>query len=159
MLSSMPLKKVPRIAQPGDHKTAMKEESSLRSPYGQPVKSCRLRRTCLVAPRQLLSGTRSHCSSDGGGRASCPQRYGVSRMTRTRLALLGGLVLFGQACTVGASAQEYRGTPGQQAACRPDVFRFCAGEIPNVRAITRCLERNMSRLTPGCQGVFAGSTR
>jgi hypothetical protein len=58
-----------------------------------------------------------------------------------------------------ANAQDYRGTAAQQAACRPDVFRLCAGEIPNVQAITRCLERNMSRLSAPCQGVFAGATR
>ena len=80
-------------------------------------------------------------------------------MTRTRTATLVALLTVAPAWTVGASAQEYRGTPGQQTACRPDVFRFCAGEIPDVRAITRCLERNMSRLSSGCQGVFAGSTR
>jgi hypothetical protein len=67
------------------------------------------------------------------------------------------LLLAAQSLAGSAAAQgEYRGTPAQQAACRPDVFRLCAGEIPNVRAITRCLERNMSRLSPGCQAVFAG---
>ena len=80
-------------------------------------------------------------------------------MMRARTALLGGFLILVQAWASAANAQEYRGTPGQQAACRPDVFRFCAGEIPDVRAITRCLERNMSRLSSGCQGVFAGSTR
>jgi hypothetical protein len=51
-------------------------------------------------------------------------------------------------------AQEYRGTPEQQKACRPNVFRFCAGEIPDVRKITACLRRNISRLTPDCQAIF-----
>jgi hypothetical protein len=51
--------------------------------------------------------------------------------------------------------QEYRGTPAQQKACRPNVFRFCAGEIPNVRRITECLRRNISRLTPDCAAIFA----
>ena len=90
---------------------------------------------------------------------ACLQWHGDISMTHTRMVFLGGILLLGQAWTVGAGAQEYRGTPGQQAACRPDVFRFCAGEIPNVRAITRCLERNMSRLSSGCQGVFAGNAR
>lgn len=49
---------------------------------------------------------------------------------------------------------QYRGTQEQQRACTPDVYRFCAAEIPNVRAITRCLERNKSRLSPDCQAVF-----
>ncbi len=67
-------------------------------------------------------------------------------------------VLLGLASFAGSSIaqaqQEYRGTPEQRAACRPDVYRLCAGEIPNVRAITRCLERNMSRLSPGCRAAF-----
>ena len=53
------------------------------------------------------------------------------------------------------SQQEYRGTPAQQAACRPNVFRFCAGEIPDVRKITACLRRNINKLTPDCAAVFA----
>jgi hypothetical protein len=48
------------------------------------------------------------------------------------------------------------GTPAQKRACRPDVYRLCAAEIPSVRAITRCLERNMSRLNPDCRAVFEG---
>ena len=50
--------------------------------------------------------------------------------------------------------QEYRGTPAQQKACRPNVFQFCAGEIPNVRKITACLRRNIARLTPDCAAIF-----
>jgi hypothetical protein len=68
------------------------------------------------------------------------------------------LVLLGFSWFAGSSIaqaqQDYRGTPEQRAACRPDVYRLCAGEIPNARAITRCLERNMSRLSPGCRSVF-----
>jgi hypothetical protein len=32
-------------------------------------------------------------------------------------------------------------TPEQKKACTPDVYRLCAGEILNVRAITACLQR------------------
>ena len=53
----------------------------------------------------------------------------------------------------GAKAQE-PGTPAQKRACRPDVYRLCAAEIPNVRAIVRCLRSNMSRLSPDCRAVF-----
>ena len=55
--------------------------------------------------------------------------------------------------------QEYRGTPEQQAACRPNVLRFCAAEIPNVRRITACLRANITRLTPDCAAVIAQTTR
>jgi hypothetical protein len=60
--------------------------------------------------------------------------------------------------TDAAAAQE-PGTPAQKRACRPDVYRLCAGEIPNVRDITRCLQRNMSRLNPDCRAVFEGTLR
>jgi hypothetical protein len=32
-------------------------------------------------------------------------------------------------------------TPEQRKACTPDVYRLCAGAIPNARAITACLRR------------------
>ena len=59
----------------------------------------------------------------------------------------------------GTTQSEYRGTPAQRASCRPDVYRLCAGEIPNVRAITACLRKNHSRLSAGCAAVFAGSSQ
>ena len=45
-------------------------------------------------------------------------------------------------------------TPEQRKACTPDVYRLCAGEIPNVRAITACLRRQKSSLSPACAAVF-----
>ncbi len=54
---------------------------------------------------------------------------------------------------------QYQGTPAQRASCRPDVYRLCAGEIPNVRAITACLRKNYSRLSAGCAAVFAGGSQ
>jgi hypothetical protein len=59
---------------------------------------------------------------------------------------------------VDAVAQEGAGQPGspaQKRACRPDVYRLCPGEIPNVRDIVRCLRANVSRLTPDCRAVFS----
>jgi hypothetical protein len=68
------------------------------------------------------------------------------------------LISAGSAAPVLAQS-EYRGTPADQAACKPDVFRLCAGEIPSVRKITACLRRNMARLNPGCAAVFANESR
>ena len=45
-------------------------------------------------------------------------------------------------------------TPEQRRACTPDVYRLCAGEIPNVRAITYCLRRNRASLSDACRAVF-----
>jgi hypothetical protein len=49
------------------------------------------------------------------------------------------------------------GTPEQRKACTPDVYRLCAGEIPNVRAITACLRRNKANLSEACRVVFEQS--
>ena len=46
------------------------------------------------------------------------------------------------------------GTPEQRRACTPDVYRLCAGEIPNVRAITVCLQRHRASLSEACRAVF-----
>lgn len=63
------------------------------------------------------------------------------------LGLLLGLIASGT-----AAAQQ--GTPEQRKACTPDVYRLCAGEIPNVRAITACLRRQKSSLSPACAAIF-----
>jgi hypothetical protein len=66
------------------------------------------------------------------------------------------------ASAVPAAAQyraDYQGTPAQQEACRPSVFRFCAAEIPDVQRITACLRYNISRLSPDCAAVFAQDAR
>ena len=45
-------------------------------------------------------------------------------------------------------------TPEQKKACTPDVYRLCAGEIPNVKAITACLRRQKANLSEACRAVF-----
>ena len=45
-------------------------------------------------------------------------------------------------------------TPEQKKACTPDVYRLCAGEIPNVRAIISCLRRQKASLSEACRAVF-----
>ncbi|SDK30124.1 MULTISPECIES: hypothetical protein [Bradyrhizobium] len=66
-----------------------------------------------------------------------------------RASLLGFLLTL--LATGSASAQ---GTPEQRKACTPDVYRLCAGEIPNARAITACLRRQKASLSPACAAVF-----
>jgi hypothetical protein len=51
-------------------------------------------------------------------------------------------------------AQENRGTPEQQMACTPDVFRLCSSAIPDVNQITACLRSNTPVLSAGCRAVF-----
>ncbi|QOG20372.1 MULTISPECIES: hypothetical protein [Bradyrhizobium] len=69
--------------------------------------------------------------------------------SRARRASTVGLFL-----ALFASAAQAQGTPEQRRACTPDVYRLCAGEIPNVRAITACLRRNRSSLSEACRTVF-----
>jgi hypothetical protein len=52
------------------------------------------------------------------------------------------------------SASADIATPEQKRACTPDVYRLCAGEIPNMRAITACLRRRKASLSDACRAVF-----
>ena len=69
---------------------------------------------------------------------------------RRRAAMLGFLL----ALMATGSATAQQGTPEQRRACTPDVYRLCAGEIPNARAITACLRRQKSSLSSACAAVF-----
>ena len=77
-------------------------------------------------------------------------RIGALRSRARRASRLGlFLAVF---ATGSVSAQQ--GTPEQRRACTPDVYRLCAGEIPNARAITACLRRQKASLSPACAAVF-----
>jgi hypothetical protein len=52
------------------------------------------------------------------------------------------------------AASAYQGTAEQRRACTPDVYRLCAGEIPNVRAITACLQRQKGNLSAACRAAM-----
>lgn len=67
------------------------------------------------------------------------------------LALALGFFLW---LSVIDSARADIATPEQKRACTPDVYRLCAGEIPNVRAITACLRRQKANLSEACRAVF-----
>jgi hypothetical protein len=71
--------------------------------------------------------------------------------SRANLALALGLVL---ALLSAGFALADLATPEQRRACTPDVYRLCAGEIPNVRAITACLRRQKASLSDACRAVF-----
>jgi hypothetical protein len=72
-------------------------------------------------------------------------RWGLA--TRANLALALTLL------TTGTALADLA-TPEQKRACTPDVYRLCAGEIPNVRAITACLRRQRASLSDACRAVF-----
>jgi hypothetical protein len=72
--------------------------------------------------------------------------------SRANLTLALGLLLAGS--MGGGVAKAALATPEQKRACAPDVYRLCAGEIPNVRAITACLRRQKASLSEACRAVF-----
>ena len=73
-----------------------------------------------------------------------------SLMTPRRFAAALGLGL-----TVASATSAFAiGTPEQRRACTPDVYRLCAGEIPNVGAITACLQRHKGNLSEACRAAM-----
>ena len=50
------------------------------------------------------------------------------------------------------ASQAY--TAEEQQACSGDAFRLCSAEIPDVDRVTVCMNRNKSRLSPGCRVFF-----
>jgi len=73
----------------------------------------------------------------------------VQRMVLCVLALMIGGV-----AAHPALSQDNRGTPEQQMACSPDVWRLCGAQIPDVDRITACLRANVPQLSPPCRAVF-----
>jgi Cysteine rich repeat len=62
------------------------------------------------------------------------------------------------AILVGATSitMAQSGTPEEQAACRPDVRRFCykLRESDGSGAYLQCLQQHRERLTPRCRAVL-----
>jgi hypothetical protein len=84
-----------------------------------------------------------------GGNAVMKARFRGSWALASRANLALALTLF----TTGSALADLA-TPEQKKACTPDVYRLCAGEIPNVRAITSCLRRQKASLSDACRVVF-----
>ncbi len=47
----------------------------------------------------------------------------------------------------------------QQAACEDDAYRLCPDEIPDEARVASCMERQKSKLSPGCRAFFRPSPR
>jgi hypothetical protein len=43
--------------------------------------------------------------------------------------------------------------------CRPDVWRLCSGQIPDVDRIVASLRQNTPQLSDGCRAVFASNNQ
>jgi hypothetical protein len=79
-------------------------------------------------------------------------RFNTSDVARRANPVLALGLLVALAAIGPARAEP--GTPAQKRACTPDVYRLCAGEIPNIRAITACLRRQKANLSEACRAVF-----
>lgn len=71
-----------------------------------------------------------------------------------RRAALGMMLTLATTTLAYAYADGSNATPEQRKACTPDVYRLCAGEIPNVAKITACLRRKKASLSEACRAVF-----
>ena len=54
----------------------------------------------------------------------------------------------------------FEGSSQDQSACRGDVMSLCMSAVgsftnPDVKAITACLRKNMSQLSPACRAVMS----
>ena len=72
-----------------------------------------------------------------------------------RVAGLAIALALSATALLATESQAIEATAEQRAACTPDAFRLCSSEIPNVSAVTACMRKNRSNLSPGCKAVFA----
>jgi hypothetical protein len=49
---------------------------------------------------------------------------------------------------------NFQGTPEEQAACRPDVDRFCREAVPDTFRVLTCLQSERTRISAQCRRVL-----
>ena len=49
---------------------------------------------------------------------------------------------------------NFQGTPEEQAACRPDVDRFCREAVPDTFRVLACLQSERARISTPCRRVL-----
>ena len=52
------------------------------------------------------------------------------------------------------SGPSFAYTAEAQQMCTGDAFKFCSSEIPNIPAITACMYKHRTELSPGCRAVM-----
>lgn len=68
--------------------------------------------------------------------------------------IFGGVALSITICACNYGVALAQGTPEQQAACTPDVFRLCTNYIPDADRITICLKQRNSLLSKACRDAL-----
>jgi hypothetical protein len=100
----------------------------------------RFRLACLPIPHRSLTLRESNAS-------------GGFMFVRSRKVQFAALLATALAVAMWPALGEAH-TPEQEQACTGDAFRLCSSAIPNVDAVTVCMIRNKSQLSPGCRAVF-----
>jgi hypothetical protein len=72
------------------------------------------------------------------------------------LAVPVGLVL---AAVFAPSSVAAQGTPQQRALCEDEARWLCSNYIPDESAITACMVRNRSALSPPCRALFSRGSK
>jgi hypothetical protein len=54
----------------------------------------------------------------------------------------------------GGSRSMFRGTPQEEAACRPDATKFCLDEMPDSLRVLGCLQQHRTKLRKACLQVL-----
>lgn len=52
------------------------------------------------------------------------------------------------------STQTFAYSAEAQQQCTGDAFRLCSSDIPNIPAITACMYKHRTDLSPGCRAVM-----
>jgi hypothetical protein len=95
-------------------------------------------------------------------------RSGVSTKQseeRSNAMTVGKIVLVATVLMVSASPSvaqrpliptpfDTRGTPEDQAACRPDARKYCREHVGNDMAVLACFQQNRSKLSDACAAVL-----
>jgi hypothetical protein len=75
----------------------------------------------------------------------------VSFRTLRRIAFAFAAIT---AVTTLVSSQSFAFSAEAQQMCTGDAFRLCSSDIPNIPAVTACMIKNRSSLTPSCRAVL-----
>src|SRR5262245_34689929 len=61
---------------------------------------------------------------------------------------------FATFASILSSTTSFAYTAEAQQMCTGDAFRLCSSEIPNIPAITACMIKHRTDLSPGCRAVM-----
>ena len=69
------------------------------------------------------------------------------------VALFVAFAAFASPASAGLREQQQQRRQ-QTDDCKPDAMRFCQNYVPNVDAITVCMQQHVKQLTPACRRYF-----